>query len=60
MNIFTYFQLLSMSKKPHLIALRATKEKSQASVSQQLREAFFISSNKRVTKSVTNNRKLIG
>ena len=56
MNILTYFQLLSMSKKPHLIALRATKEKLKASVSETLTEAFFISSNKRVTRSAANKR----
>ena len=45
-----------MNKEPYLIALRATKEKLQASVSEILTEAFFISSNKRVTRSATNKR----
>lgn len=56
MNTLSYFQLLSMNKEPYLIALRATKEKLKASVSEILTEAFFISSNKRVTRSATNKR----
>jgi hypothetical protein len=55
-NSITYFQLLSICKEPCLIALRATKEKLKASVSEILTEAFFISSNKGVTRSATNKR----
>jgi len=51
MNSITYFQLLSTYNKPYLIALRATKEKLKASVSEILTEAFFISDSKGYTKA---------